>query len=121
MCGESIRGLKDFPQSAHRRQSENSDPEEEELLLGGLCAPRSLRKRREREMARRREGRRGNKGAAPWPGRNASASLSHLLSESHTEELRVPVKVSGKNNNLVLTLLSSKSKLLLSCNIKKNK
>lgn len=32
-----------------------------------------------------------------------SASLSHLLSESRPEELGVPVKVSGKNNNLVLT------------------
>jgi hypothetical protein len=63
-----------------------------------------LRKRREREMARGREGRREHKRAASWPGRNASASLSHLSSESHTEELGVPVKVSGKNNNLVLTL-----------------
>lgn len=55
-------------------------------------------------MARGREGRREQKRAASWPGRNAPASLSHLLSESRTEELGVPVKVSGKNNNLVLTL-----------------
>lgn len=55
-------------------------------------------------MARGREVRRKHKRAASQPGRNVSASLSHLLSESHTEELGVPVKVSGENNNLVLTL-----------------
>lgn len=78
--------------------------EETELLPSGPCALRSLRKIREREMARGREVRREHKRAASRPGRNASASLSHLLSESHTEELGVPVKVSGENNNLVLTL-----------------
>lgn len=98
VSGEKIESQRTFPSSSHRSESGDclGPLEETELLRGGLCALKSLRKRREGEMARRREGRRGNKGAASWPGRNVSASLSHLWSESHTEELRVPVKVSGK-------------------------
>lgn len=63
MSGEQIRGLTTSPSPHLGANLENSlcsrALEEAELLLGGPCALRSLRKRREREMAKgrgRREG-----------------------------------------------------------------